>query len=133
MDAIVDLGADVLGAIDRRNREVAALGARTVTKIAHLVFGARVGRQFALVEAETAIVGGRRETDVVENEEFGFRTDEHLIANPGLLQISFGLACNAARVAPVALARRGLKNVAKDRQRGLGKERIEMCRLRGRA
>jgi hypothetical protein len=50
-----------------------------------------------------------------------------------LLQISFGLAGNAARVAPVALARRGLKNVAKDRQRGLGKERIEMCRLRGRA
>jgi hypothetical protein len=42
------------------------------------------------------------------------------------LRVSFGLACNAARVAPVALARRGLMNVAKDRQRGLRKERIEM-------
>ena len=39
------LGAEVLRRVDRRHREVAALGARAVTEIAHLVFGVGVGRQ----------------------------------------------------------------------------------------
>ncbi len=40
------LGADVLAAVDRRHGEVAALGARTVAEVAHLVVGAHVRGQF---------------------------------------------------------------------------------------
>ena len=50
-------GADVLSAIDRGNREVAALRARTVAQIAHLVLGAHVGGKLGGVEAVAAIVG----------------------------------------------------------------------------
>ena len=42
------LGADVLGAVDRRHGEVAALGARTVAEVAHLVVGAQLEGSSAL-------------------------------------------------------------------------------------
>ena len=42
---------DVLAAVDRGNREVAALDARTVAEVAHLVVGGGVGRQFATSRA----------------------------------------------------------------------------------
>jgi hypothetical protein len=42
------LGADVLGAVDRRHREVAALGAGTVAQVAHLVVGAQLDGSSAL-------------------------------------------------------------------------------------
>jgi hypothetical protein len=53
------LGADVLRAVDRRHREVAALDARTVAEVAHLVVGPRVGRQLGAVQLEAAVVGDR--------------------------------------------------------------------------
>ena len=82
------------------------------------------------VEAVAAIVRIGREAHVVEDEEFGFRTEIGLIAKAGLLQVSLGLAGDAARVALIALVRVGLKNVAEDCQGRLREERVHMGRLR---
>ena len=127
------LGADVLGAIDRGNREVAALGARTMAEVAHLVLGRHVGGQFGRIQPVAAIVRIGRETHVVENEELGFGAEVSLVANAGLLQISLGLAGDAARVALIALVGGGLKNVAEHCQRRLREERVQIERTPDRA
>src|SRR5688572_32744985 len=46
------LAADVDRAVDRGDREVAALGARTVGEVAAFQFGAGVGRQLDVVDLE---------------------------------------------------------------------------------
>ena len=46
------LAADVHRAVDRRDREIAALGARPVAEIADVIFAAGVGRQLDVVDAE---------------------------------------------------------------------------------
>jgi hypothetical protein len=46
------LAADVDRAVDRRDREVAALGARTVGHVAAFIFLAGIGRQFDVVDAK---------------------------------------------------------------------------------
>ena len=74
-------GADVLAAVDRRHGEVAALGARTVAEVAHLVLGAGVGRQFERVELEAGVVRVGREAHVVEDEELGFGAEEDGVAD----------------------------------------------------
>ena len=49
------LGADVDAAVDRRDREIAALGARTVAEVAAFIFLAGVGRQLDVVDLVVAI------------------------------------------------------------------------------
>ena len=124
------LGADVLGAVDRRHREVAALGARPVAEVAHLVFGAAVGGQLRAVEPEAHVVGIAGVAHVVEDEELGFRAEHDRVADAGLLEIGLGALGDRARIALVHLAGGGLEHVAEDRHRGLREERIEM-RARG--
>ena len=67
--------AHVLRGVDRRNREVAALDLRTVAEIALLVFGAGVVGAFHRVEVVEALVHADVEAHIVEDEEFGFRTE----------------------------------------------------------
>jgi hypothetical protein len=45
------LAADVDGAVDRGDREIAALGARPVGEVAAVIFAAGVGRQLDVVDA----------------------------------------------------------------------------------
>jgi hypothetical protein len=65
------LAADVDGAVDRGDREIAALGARAVAEIAILIFGGGVGRQLDIVDREARGIVAVLEADVVEHEEFG--------------------------------------------------------------
>ena len=46
------LAADVAGAVDRSDGEIAALGARAVGEVAAFIFAAGVGRQLDVVDAE---------------------------------------------------------------------------------
>ncbi len=126
------LGADVLAAVDRRYREVAALGARTVAEVAHLVLGAGVRRQFRAVELEARVVGIRVEAHVVEDEELGFGAEHHAVADAGLLHVGFGALGDGARITLVHLARRRLEHVAENRDGGLREEGVDMrrCRIR---
>jgi hypothetical protein len=66
------LGADIDGAVDRRDREIAALGARAMTEIAAFILPPGVGRQLDIVDAEVGGVVAVLEPNVVEHEEFGF-------------------------------------------------------------
>jgi hypothetical protein len=76
------LGADVLGAVDRRDREIAALGAGTVAQIATFIFVARIGGQLDIVDLEVAGGVAVLEPHVVEHEEFGLGADEHVSPMP---------------------------------------------------
>ena len=124
------LGAHVLGAVDRRHREVAALGARTVAEVAGLVLGAHVRGQLRAVEDEARVVGIGREADVVEDEELGLGAEVDGVADARALHVGFGLLGDAARIALVELAGRRLDDVAEDRHRALGEEGIHMRRRR---
>ena len=78
------LAADVHRAVDRRDREIAALGARPVGEVAAVIFALGVGRQLDVVDLEAAGVVAVLEADVVEHEEFGFGADEDRVADAGL-------------------------------------------------
>ncbi len=119
------LGAEVLRRVDRRHREIAALGARPVAEIAHLVFGVGIGRQFHRVELEAAIERLGGEAHVVEHEELGLRSEHRRIADAGLLKIGLGLAGDRARVALVRFVGQGLKHVAEHGKRALREERVD--------
>ena len=60
-------------------------------------------------------------TDVVKDEEFGFRTEESGVANAGGLQICFSLDGDVARVAAVTFLGDRVEDVADQGQ----------CRNRG--
>ncbi len=94
-----------------------------------VIVGVGVRRQFDVVELEAGVVGRNRVLHVVEDEEVGFRTDEDRVADLGLLQILLGLLGDPARVAVVGLVGHRLENVADDRHRGLGEERIDRHRV----
>jgi hypothetical protein len=48
------LAADVDSTVDRRDREIAALGARPVAEIADVIFAAGIGRQLDVVDPESS-------------------------------------------------------------------------------
>ena len=116
--------------VDRRNREIAALDARTVAEVAGLVVGVVVRRQFGRVELEAGVVGIGLVLDVVEDEELGFRADIDGVADAFGLQVGLGLLGGAARVAVVGFARDRIENVAQDDHGRLGEERIHVDRVR---
>ena len=124
------LRAEILRRIDRWHREIAALGARTMSEIAHLIFGVHVRRQLGRVDLVAAIVWLCRKADVVEHEELGLGSEDCLIADAGLLQIGLSFASDRARVALIRLVGQRLEHVAEDCQRALGEERIEHRRIR---
>lgn len=74
-------GAHVLQAVDRRNREITALDARTVAEVAGLVVGVVIGRQFGRIELEAGVVGICLVFHIVEDEEFRLGTDENRVAD----------------------------------------------------
>ena len=124
------LAAHVLGRILRRHREIAALGAHPVAKVAALVGGAAVDRQFDRIDLEPGVVGVGAEADVVEDEELGLGPEKRRVADPGRLQIGLGLLGDAARVAIIRLAAGGIENVAIDDHGRSGEERIHARRCR---
>ena len=120
--------AHVLRGVLRRHREVALLEADVVAEIAALIFGVGIGRKLDRVELEAGVVGLRRILDVVEDEELGFRSEEHGVADAHGLHHGLGLPGDAARIAVVRLAGGRLEHVADQRQGGLGEEGIDAGR-----
>ena len=109
---------------DRRNREIAALGAHAVAEVAALIGGVGVRRQFRRVELEARVVGVGGEAHVVEDEEFGFRTEIGDVAEAERLDVRHRLLGDRARVARIGLAGGGLHDVADDDHRRCGEERV---------
>src|SRR3546814_16484053 len=67
-----------------------------------------------IVDLEARLVVARLEADVVEHEEFGLGSDIDGVADAGRGDIGFGALRRGARVAGIALAGRGLDDVAED-------------------
>ncbi len=124
------LGADVLGAVGRVDREVAALDPGPVAHVAHLVFGVGVPGGVDRVDLEADLVRGDRVAHVVEDEELGLGAEVGGVADAGGLQVGLGLLRGAARVARVGLVGVGLEHGAVDAQRLLGVERVDVDRAR---
>jgi hypothetical protein len=106
------LAADVHRAVDRRNREISALGARPVAEVTNVIFAARVGRQLDIVDAIIGAVVAVLEADVVEHEEFGLGADIDGVADTGGLEIGLSTLRSRARIAAVKLAGARLDDVA---------------------
>jgi hypothetical protein len=101
--------------IDRRDGEVAALGARAVAQVAAFIFLAGVGRQLDIVDREARAGIAVLEAHVVEHEELGFGPTIDGVADAGGLEVGFGALGGGARVAAVEFAGRRLDDVAVDR------------------
>ena len=124
------LAADVLGGVDRRHREVAALDAGPVAHVAHLVDGVGVPGGVDRVDLEADLVRRVREAHVVEEEELGLGTAVEGVADAGLLQEGLGLLRGAARIAVVGLVGVGLEHRAVQAEGLLGEERVDVGRGR---
>ena len=120
------LAPDVHRAVDRSDREIAALGARPVGEVADLIFAAGIGRKLDVVDPEVGAVVAVLEADVVEHEEFGLGPDEDGVADAGALQIILGALGGRARVARIELAGAGIDDVAEDDQHRGRAERIDI-------
>jgi len=118
-------GADVVEAIDRGNREVAALDARTVADVAAFELLARSPRRFFRGHLDVGAGHVDGPFDGVENEEFRFRPEVGGVADAGALEISLGALGDGARVAVVALAVGRFDDVAGQHQRGFVVERVD--------
>jgi hypothetical protein len=123
------LAADVDRRVDRRDGEIAALGARTVAEVAAFILAAGVGRQLDIVDLEVRLGVVRVELHVVEHEEFGFRADVYGVADARGLQIRLGALGGRARIAGVEFAGRGFDDVAEHDQHRGGRERIGVDRV----
>ena len=120
------LRAHVLGRIHRVDREIPALGSHPVALVAHLIFGAAIGRQLHRIDAEAGVVGLACEADVVEDEEFRLRADIDRLADLRLLEEGLGLLRRHPRIAVIGLAGAGIEDVAEQHRGGLCIERIGM-------
>jgi hypothetical protein len=119
------LGPEIVGAIDRRDREITALDRRAVAGIA--VGELLVGNVRALLAVDLVERGVHAvlEAHVVEHEELGLGAEIRGVADAGRGEIGLGLLRRRARVAPVGLTGAGLVDVAEDDQLGLRREGIE--------
>jgi len=82
--------ADVLQRINRRNREITALDARTMADIAIVEHLGRVPRALVGIDMEMGALHFNAPTDVVEDEKLGFRTEIRGVTNAGSLEIGLG-------------------------------------------
>ncbi len=123
-------GADILGGVDRGNREVTALHERTVAFVAVLVVGTGVPGGFFGFDLHEAVTHGVREGDVVEHEEFRLWPEQHGVGDTAGFQEVFGTLGDGARIAVVTLHGSGFQHVTDDVQSGLFGERVQLGRGR---
>ncbi len=121
--------ADVVQAVNRRDREVAALDGRTVAEVTAFEFvasgpGGFFGEDLAVRTRHVDFP-----LDAVEDEELGFRTEVGGVANAAALEVGLGALGDRARVAVVALAVGRLDDVTGQDQGGLVHERVDEGRV----
>ena len=122
-------GADIVQAIDRGNREVTALDARTVAGVAALeLLGGRPGG-FLGENLDGGAGHIDRPLDGIEDEELGFRPEVSGIADAGAFQVSLGALGDGARVAVITLAVGRFDHVAGQHQGGFLEERVDERRF----
>jgi len=122
---------DVVQAVDRGNREVAALDGRTVAGGA-AAFALLAGGpgSFGRVDLQGAAGHVDIPFDGVEDEEFGFRAEVGGVADTGGLQIGFGALGDRAWVAVVAAAVRRIDDVTGQDDGGFVEERVDVGGVR---
>ena len=118
--------AQILSGVDRVDREVAALRARTVSHVAFRIFATCIERQLRAVELVAHLGRVRVPTDVVKHEELGFRSEIDLIAGARRLHIGEGLLGDGTGVAVVRLTGVRVQHVAEQEHRGLLIERVDI-------
>ena len=92
-----------------------------------LIFRAGVVGAFHGVDVVEALVHADVETDIVEDEEFGFRTEIGGVADARGIHIVLGGLGDGARAAAIALAGGRLETSQIRIERGLGEEGIDHC------
>ena len=117
-------GAQVAVAIDRRNREVAALDGRPVAHVAFRIVLQVGPGTFDAVDLEAGVVAAGAELDAVEDEELGLGADGYGVADAAGLDVGFAQLGGGARIAAVELSCRRLDDIAEHDQAWLGRERI---------
>ncbi len=122
-------GANVGGHVDRADREIAALGAGTVTHIAAVIFRAAVGGQFDIVQLVEAGIVGVVEFDAVEHEEFRFRADIDGVTKARRLEEHFRALGGRTRIARIERTIFGFDDVAHQDHHRRRAERIEEYRV----
>src|SRR3546814_1905490 len=96
-DGRYHLAADVHAAVDRRDREIGALGAGAMTKIAAFIGLAGAGRQLDVI---AGILAGRIavfELYVVKHEQTRYRSDINGVAEANGLHIGFSALARLVR------------------------------------
>ena len=122
---LAHLGAQVVQRVERRDREVAALHARTVAGVAAVVFAAGVPVRFFRIDVEEGVAHVVGEAHRVEDEEFRLRAEERLVGDAAGLEEGLGALGDAARIARVGLHGGRVEDVAGQDQGRVGGERIE--------
>ena len=121
--------ADVLAAVDRRDRKVAALDARTMAEVALFIIAGAVVRALDGIDGVHGAVHRHVDLHIFENEEFGFRAEEGGVAEAGGFHVGQGCLGGAARVARIGLAGARLEDVAEQRQGRLREERVDIAAI----
>ncbi len=121
--------ADVLQAVYRGHREVAALDAWAMAEVAAGVGLLRVPACLRGIDTVERPVDTASPLHVVEDEELRLRAEIGGIGDPGRFQIRLGAARQRARVASVALQGVGLDHIATQIERGLLVEGVDHRRV----
>ena len=96
--------AQVIGAVNRIDGEVAALDFRAVRQVTLRVFAAGVGWQFFGIQMNEAVIRRILEAHGIEDEEFCFRTEIDGVCNTDRQRIFFSGFGNGTRIAVIRLA-----------------------------
>jgi hypothetical protein len=119
--------ADVVQAVDRRHREVAALDPWTVTG-STLTFGFFATRPGGFLRKDFQGAAGHVDAPGhrIKDEEFGFRSKISGVTNAAGLQVGFGTLGDRPRIPVVAAAIGRINHVTGEDERRLIEERINV-------
>ena len=120
----------VLRAINRVHREIAALVGRTVGQVAAFKRCIGIPSRIFRIDLIRHFVGGNLIAHVVEDEEFSFGAEIGSVANARGFQIGFRLQRDLARATIISLVCVGLDHVAMHAECFLGIEGVHVDRCR---
>uniref|UniRef100_A0A0N4ZEB3 NAD-specific glutamate dehydrogenase n=1 Tax=Parastrongyloides trichosuri TaxID=131310 RepID=A0A0N4ZEB3_PARTI len=123
---LAHFSAKVVQGVGRRNGEVAALHARTVTAVGAVVLGAAVPCRFFRIDLEEGVAHFIGEADRIEDEEFRLRAEERGFGDARGLQVRLCALGDAARATAIRLHGGRIEDVAADHDGRIGVERVDV-------